>query len=63
MTTKTDIKKLLSKGLTGKEAGKLVLQDNWEYDHMRDDFLSERDLSAIKASLKTTRISRTTTAM
>jgi hypothetical protein len=54
MTTKTDVKKLLSKGLTGKEAGKLVLQDNWEYDHMRDDFLSERDLSAIKSSLKTT---------
>jgi hypothetical protein len=53
MTTKTDIKKLLSKGLTGKEAGKLALQDFWEEDHFREGFLSERDLSAIKASLKT----------
>lgn len=53
MTTKTDIKRLLSKGLTGREAGKLALQDFWEEDHFREGFLSERDLSAIKASLKT----------
>jgi len=54
MTTKTDVKKLLSKGLTGKEAGKLILQDSWLVDHGKDGFLSERDISVIKASLKTT---------
>ena len=53
MTTKTDIKRLLSKGLTGREAGKLALQDFWEQDHFREGFLSDRDLSAIKASLRT----------
>ena len=53
MTTKTDIKRILSKGLTGKEAGKLALQDFWEEDHFREGFLSDRDLSAIKTSLKT----------
>jgi hypothetical protein len=53
MTTKTDIKKLLSKGLTGKEAGKLLLMDNWQVDHRREGFLSDKDISAMKASLKT----------
>lgn len=55
MTTKKDISKILSKGLTGKEAGKLVLEDNWLVDHMREGFLSPKDLSAIKAGLKSTR--------
>lgn len=54
MTTKTDVKRLLSKGLTGKEAGKLLLQDNWLVDHAEEGFLSGRDISSIKASLKTT---------
>jgi hypothetical protein len=55
MTSKKDISKILSKGLTGKEAGKLVLEDNWLVDHMREGFLSPKDLSAIKAGLKSTR--------
>lgn len=55
MTTKKDISKLLSKGLTGKEAGRLILEDNWLVDHMREGFLSPRDVSAIKAGLKTTK--------
>ena len=56
MTTKTDIKKLLSKGgLTGKEAGKLILQDNWLVDHAKEGFLSERDIQSIKASMKSTK--------
>jgi hypothetical protein len=55
MTAKTDIKKILSKGsLTGKEAGKLILQDNWDADHNREGVLSDREISSIKASLKTT---------
>jgi len=55
MPTKTDIKKILSKGLTGKQAGKLIFQDNWLVDTRRGGFLSERDMSSIKAGLKTDR--------
>ncbi len=54
MTTKADIKKLLSKRLTGKEAARLILQDSWEVDHQREGFLSDRDIQLIKAGLKTT---------
>jgi hypothetical protein len=53
MPTKADVKKILSKGLTGKEAGKLVFLDNWLTDTMRGGFLSEKDVSSIKAGLKT----------
>ena len=55
MPTKADIKKILSKGLTGREAGKLVFQDNWLADTGRGGFLSERDMSSIKAGLRTDR--------
>jgi len=55
MPTKTDIKKILSKGLTGREAGKLVFQDNWLADTRRGGFLSERDMASLKAGLKTDR--------
>ena len=55
MPTKTDIKKILSKGLTGREAGKLIFQDNWLVDTGRGGFLSERDMASIKAGLKTDR--------
>ena len=51
MAKKADIKKLLNKRLTGKEAGKLVIQDNWLVDNGEKGFLSERDLSAIKSGL------------
>lgn len=54
MTTKEEVKKLLGKGLTGKEAGKLVLQDNWLVDHGKAGFLSEKDVNTIKYSLKST---------
>ena len=55
MPTKADIKKILSKGLTGREAGKLVFQDNWLADTGRGGFLKDRDISSIKAGLKTDR--------
>jgi len=55
MTTKADIKKILSKGLTGREAGKLIFQDNWLVDTRRGGFLSERDMASLKAGLKTDR--------
>jgi hypothetical protein len=55
MTTKTDIRKLVRGGLTGEEAGKLVLQDNWLVDRGQDGFLDKRDMASIKSSLKTSR--------
>jgi len=55
MPTKADIKKILSKGLTGKQAGKLIFQDNWLVDTRRGGFLSERDMASLKAGLKTDR--------
>ena len=52
MPTKTDVKRLLSKGLTGKEAGRLVFKDYWLTDTQRVGFLSEKDVSSLKAGLK-----------
>ncbi len=51
MASKADIKRILSKGLTGLEAAKLVLQDNVEVDHGRDEVLSQADLQRIKRGL------------
>ncbi len=53
MTTKTELRKLLRGGLTGEEAGKLVLQDNWLADRGQEGFLDNKDIASIKASLKT----------
>jgi len=55
VVTNKDLKKILAKGLTGKEAGRLILQDFWDADHDREDLLSETDIRAIKSSLKTNR--------
>lgn len=55
MTTKADIKRLLSKGFTGKEAGRLIFHDNWLADTGRGGFLSERDMASLKAGLRTDR--------
>lgn len=55
MATNKDLKKILAKGLTGKEAGRLILQDSWDADHGREGLLSETDIRAIKSGLKTTR--------
>lgn len=55
MATSKDLKKILAKGLTGKEAGRLILQDLWDSDHGREGLLSETDIRAIKSGLKTTR--------
>ncbi len=53
MASKADIRRLIKKGLSGKEAGRLVLQDSWEVDHGREGFLSDSDLQLIKNGLKT----------
>jgi hypothetical protein len=51
MATKSEVKRLLGKGLTGLEAAKLVLQDYVEEDHGRPGFLSKADIERIKRSL------------
>lgn len=51
MATQADIKRLLSKKLTGLEAAKLILQDNVEVDHGRDGLLSKADIERIKRGL------------
>jgi len=51
MATKSEVKRLLGKGLTGLEAAKLVLQDNVEVDHGRPGFLTKADIERIKQSL------------
>jgi len=51
MTTRKEIKRLLKKGLTGKEAARLILQDSWLVDRNRPGFLSQGDIQAIKDSL------------
>lgn len=52
MVDKKAFEKLISKGLTGKEAGKMIIQDSWLVDRGQEGFLSERDINNIKYSLK-----------
>jgi len=52
MADKKTIKRLISKGLTGREAGLLTFHDNWEVDHGRPDLLSKSDFEKMRASLK-----------
>jgi hypothetical protein len=48
--TKEAIRKLLTKGLTGWEAGKLILQDSIESYFGRESFLTESDMAAIRST-------------
>ncbi len=52
MAKKADLKKILNKGLTGKEAGRLIFHDNWLTDTGRGGFLSEGDTASIKAGMR-----------
>ncbi len=48
--TKTAVKRIITKGLTGWEAGKLILQDS-VYSHLgRDSFLTEADITTIRSA-------------
>lgn len=51
MPTRYDIKRLLSKGLSGWEAGVLVFEDSW-LDSKGAGFLTQRDIELIKSSLR-----------
>lgn len=51
MISKKELKQLLKDGLSGQEAGRLVLLDSVEVDHGRPGFLTPEDLEKIKRSL------------
>jgi hypothetical protein len=53
MTLKSDIEHLLAKGLSGKEAGRLAVAELVEIDHGRPGCLSQKDVLALKAGLRT----------
>lgn len=53
MTIKTDIKRLLSQGLTGWQAGLLVFEDSWRETVGADSLLTEKDISLLKSGLRT----------
>lgn len=46
--TPTAVKRIITKGLTGWEAGKLILQDLIDSYHGRDSVLTEADMAAIR---------------
>ena len=46
--TPTAIKKIITKGLTGWEAGKLILQDLIDSYHGRGSVLTETDMETIR---------------
>ncbi len=48
--TKTAIKRIIAKGLTGWEAGKLILQDSIDSYHKRDSVLTEANLATIRSA-------------
>lgn len=51
MISRQEIKRLLEKGLSGQEAGRLVLLDSVEVDHGRPGILTAKELERIKRSL------------
>lgn len=51
MISRQEIKKLLEQGLSGQEAGRLVLLDSVEVDHGRPGILTAKQLERIKRSL------------
>lgn len=56
MANKKTFKALIKKGLTGMEAARLILQDNWLVDNQRDGFLSDSDIQAIRQAIITEEI-------
>lgn len=51
MISRQDVKRMLREGLTGQEAGRLVLLDSVEVDHGRPGILTPKELERIKRSL------------
>lgn len=53
MARAVDIRRLAAKGLSGGEAGRLVLQQLLELERGRDGFLSDGDIGGLRACLRT----------
>jgi len=53
MVSKKDIGRLLKQGLTGWEAGLLLLEDAWLVSRHADGFLSPMDVNSLRAGVKT----------
>lgn len=53
MAGRLDLKRLFSKGLSGLEAGRLVVQSLYEMDQGREPVLSDREVQRLKAGLST----------
>ena len=51
MISRQEVKRMLREGLTGQEAGRLVLLDSVEVDHGRPGILTSKELERIKRSL------------
>lgn len=51
MISKAEVKSILSRRLSGREAGRLWIQDSWEVDRGREGFLSEADHRRIRKSM------------
>lgn len=51
MISRQEVKRMLREGLTGQEAGRLVLLDSVEVDHGRPGILTAKELERIKRSL------------
>ena len=51
MINRQEVKRMLREGLTGQEAGRLVLLDSVEVDHGRPGLLTSKELERIKRSL------------
>jgi hypothetical protein len=52
MVGRPSLKRLFKRGLSGKEAGQLVVQHLYAVDHGRDGTLSQRDIQDLKAGLR-----------
>jgi len=52
MAVKRDLSRLLGKGLSGEEAGRLVVAHILELEDGGEGFLSEKDINAIRAGLR-----------
>ena len=46
------VKKLMAKGLSAQEAGRLVFVDSWEVDHDRASLLTRRDIDRLRNGLR-----------
>jgi len=53
VTLKSDIERLIAKGLSGREAGRLAVQELAALDHGGQGVLSEKDIRALTAALRT----------